>query len=79
MEDGADGEEAEEKGMKGAELDLQLGQMTLRSKHLSALPRSIARLVSFVAVTVPADPVSVPMCHRPAARANVASSNANRK
>jgi len=34
--------EVADSGMLGVELDLQIGQMTLRSKHLSALPEDIS-------------------------------------
>jgi hypothetical protein len=34
--------EVADNGMLGVEIDVQLGQMTLRSKHLAALPSDIA-------------------------------------
>lgn len=42
--------EVPDSGMLGVEMDLQIGQMTLRSKHLSALPGDIANHVDVRAV-----------------------------
>jgi hypothetical protein len=42
--------EVTDTGMLGVEIDVQLGQMTLRSKHLAALPSDIANIPDMITI-----------------------------